>query len=296
MFTHRQIVFQVLLVDSSKWSQKVSRCRPQPFDCVDMNFSHSISIVISRPLFLCVTNRAVSSVDFVVALPFIRVTDGFLFCVPMHMLLQSLPICMLAHSQAALPTFSANCSDHWGPIIFIRPVTTPFVSPSSRRIIRIAVFFTFFPPHSETSRRSQFPGLSTPSDSTSHKRWLGFFFSSDARTGARVPVPQIRQLRARLCKHLAITRRLVVAQGYFLQIWFLYKGCRRSGTLGIGNQQSQACGCETLAPVELLHRSQNISVLLGESISQPTQCFLAHQANLLSGRSFPKFNMHKLVT
>jgi hypothetical protein len=35
---------------------------------------------------------------------------------------------------------------------------------------------------------------------------------------------------------------------------------------------------------------------LGESISSPTQCFLVRPVNRLSGRSFPKFNMHQLVT
>jgi hypothetical protein len=35
---------------------------------------------------------------------------------------------------------------------------------------------------------------------------------------------------------------------------------------------------------------------VGGSISSPTQCFLVRPVNLLSGRSFPKLNMHRLVT
>src|SRR5262250_1382390 len=106
MFTHRQIVFQTLLVNPAKRSQKVAGCRPQSLDCVDMHLSHSIPIIISGPFFLAVTNRAVVPVDSSVALPFVCVTGGLLLCVPMHVLLQSLAIGMLAHSQATLPTFS----------------------------------------------------------------------------------------------------------------------------------------------------------------------------------------------
>jgi hypothetical protein len=56
MFAHRQIVFQTLFVNTSERAQKVAGCRPQSFDGVDMHLSHSISIVISRPLFLAMTH------------------------------------------------------------------------------------------------------------------------------------------------------------------------------------------------------------------------------------------------
>ena len=118
MFAHRQIVFQTLLVNAAKRPQKVAGRRPQSFDGVDMNLSHAISIVISRPLFLAVTNRAVCSIDAVVALPFICVTGGLLLCVSMHVLLQRLAIGMVAHSQATLPTLPANRPDDGRPIIF----------------------------------------------------------------------------------------------------------------------------------------------------------------------------------
>jgi hypothetical protein len=35
---------------------------------------------------------------------------------------------------------------------------------------------------------------------------------------------------------------------------------------------------------------------LGESMSSSIECFLARPTNLLLGRSFPKSNMHQLVT
>src|SRR5574341_2558629 len=146
MFAHRQIVFQTLLVDTSKRAQKVADRRPQSFDCVDMDLSHSIAIVISCPLFLAVTDRAAGAIDFVVALPFIGVTSGLRLCVPLHVLLQRLAIGMVAHSQATLPTLPAHRSDNWRPIIFIRAVSALLVGSAPRRIKRIAGGFSFFPP------------------------------------------------------------------------------------------------------------------------------------------------------
>jgi len=235
MFTHCQIVFQILLVDSSKRSQKVSRCRPQPFDCVDMNFSHSIAIIVSRPFFLTMTNRVVRPVDFVVALPFVCVTGGSLLCITMHMLSQGLPISMIAHSQAALATFSANSFDHWRPIIFIRAMSRLLVGSSSRRIYWIAVFFAFFPRAAETFHQFQYLCLAMHFRSTSHKRWPGFACATCVLTGVTNPTLGKARSRVRLCTLLAIATQLVVARFCSQRIWFQYRCCKRSGTFGICN-------------------------------------------------------------
>jgi len=296
MFAHRQIVFQTLLVNAAKRAQKVAGCRPQSFDSVDRHLSHSISIVISRPLFLAVTNRAVGSIDSGVALPFIGITSGLLLCVPMHVLLQRLAIGMVAHAQATVPTLPAHRPDDWRPSIFLRAVATPLVGSAPRRIKRIAVFVPFFPPRSETSHRFQSPHRATPSGLTAHTRWLGFFCASDGRTGVRATVPRLRRSPVHPYKHRAITTPRAGAQGCCRQRGFQYRGYRCFGIFGSGNRQSHSCACETLAPVESSHRSQDISVLWGESISPPPRGFVGHRVIRLLGRSFPDFNMHKLVT
>ena len=64
VLTHRQIVFQILLMDAAKGSQKVARRGPQPFDGVAVNLAHAIAIIITRPLMLAVTNRPVRSLTW----------------------------------------------------------------------------------------------------------------------------------------------------------------------------------------------------------------------------------------
>lgn len=43
------IWFQVYLVDASEGTQKISQPGPESFDSVYMNFTNSISIIITRP-------------------------------------------------------------------------------------------------------------------------------------------------------------------------------------------------------------------------------------------------------
>ena len=156
MLTHRQIVLQVLFVNTTKRSQEITRRRPQPFNRIRMHFAHTIAVIISRPLVLAVTDRSVRPLDLIVALPFIGITSGLWLGVVMYMLVQGLAIRMLANAQAALPTLSANRANHWWSVIFIAAMTSSLVGSTSRRVKRIAVLFAFFPPRSETSRLAQY--------------------------------------------------------------------------------------------------------------------------------------------
>jgi hypothetical protein len=109
-----------------------------------MDLSHSISIVISCPLFLAVTDRAAGAIDAVVALPFIGGTSGLRFCVLLHVLLQRLAIGTVAHSQATLPPLPANRSDNWRPIIFIRAPAACWLVAAADQADR-CVFLRFSP-------------------------------------------------------------------------------------------------------------------------------------------------------
>jgi hypothetical protein len=296
MFTHRQIAFQILFMDPAEGAQKITGRRPQTFDSIGMDFSHAITIVISRPFVLAVTDRAVCPLDSIVALPFIGVTLGSLPRKPMHVLSQSLAVRMLTDSQAALPTLSPNGSDNRWPVIFIRAVPTLLVSSATRRIIGVRVLFAFFPPRSETSRPFQSRRRAVGSGSTAHKPAVGCACATCARSAARVQVPQPGRLQVRPCRHRAVTTRCGAAQDCSRQKWSRCRDCRRSGTAGIGNPRAHALEYGTVAQTGLWHHSRGISVRVGGNTSSPTYHSLVRRVNQLSGRSFPNFNMHRLFT
>lgn len=64
---------------------------------------------------------------------------------------------MFDDAQANLSTFSPDRADHGRTLIRIGPMAFLFVSPPTRGIGRIRVFFAFFPPHFETSHWFQSP-------------------------------------------------------------------------------------------------------------------------------------------
>src|SRR5215207_3960580 len=119
MFAHGQIVVQILLVDPAKGAQKIAGCRPQAFDGVGVNLADAIAIVVARPFFLAVTHRVVSTLDPVVALPFIGVTSGVSFRVPMDVLLQRLAIRMVPHAQTTLSTVASHGSDNRRSVVVV---------------------------------------------------------------------------------------------------------------------------------------------------------------------------------
>ena len=212
------------------------------------------------------------------------------------MLLQSLAIRMLANSQATLPASPADGADHRGPIIVIGAVPTPLIGATPRRSCWIGVLFAFFPPRSETSRQSQSRRLRAPLPSAAHEHSVGVSSASGARSSATAQVPQLRRSLARPCRHHAPRARLGAAQGGCQRRWCPCRDCSCSDTSGIGNRHRRACGCETVALAGWWHHSPDSVVSLGGNISPPTRYFLGHPADQLSGRSFPKSNMHKLVT
>lgn len=272
-------------MDTAEGPQKITGRRPQPFDSVGMNFSHPITVIISCPFVLAVTDRAVCPLDLVVALPFIGVTLGRPLGIPMHVLLQSLAVRMLTDSQAALPTLSANGPNNRWPVIFIGAVPTLLVSSAPRRIQRIGVLFAFFPPRSETSPPSLCLDPATPARLTAHSRWPGVACASARHTGARARVPPLRRLPVRPCRSHALTTRSGVGPSYSLQRWSQYRGYRFAGRYGSDNQQSRACAGEPHAPVPVVLRSLGSADLGGESISPPTPDFHVHRVTRLWEKS-----------
>src|SRR5215207_9722310 len=184
MFTPRQIIFQVLLVHPAEGPQEVARRRPQPLDGVGVHLSHPVAVLVSRPLALPMADGAASPLDPVIAAPFIRVTSGPRPSGAVHVPPQRRPVRMPADPQPALPASSPDSADHRRPVVVVGAVAAPLVGTPPRRVVRIGVLVAFFPPRSETSRRSLSLGLQAPRCSAAHRRSVGFAGASDVRTGA----------------------------------------------------------------------------------------------------------------
>ena len=250
-----------------------------------MDLPDAIAIIVARPFFLAVTHRVVSTLDAVVTLPFIGVTSGVSFSIPMDVLLQRLAIGMVPHAQATLSTVAPYGADNGRPIVVVRSMPPLLIGATPGGIKRIGVFLTFFPPRSETSRPFPCLDLAMPWSLTSYSRWLGVVYASARRTGARARVLQLRLSPVRPCRPRALTTRLGVAPSYFPQRESPYKGYTFAGSDDSDNPQSPACACETLVRVPVWLRSLDSSPLWGESISLPMRGFPAHQAGRLWEKS-----------
>ena len=220
MFTHRHIVVQVLLVHAAKRTQKVSQRLPQAFNRVDVNFSNAIAIIVSRPLFLTVTDHSMATVQPVIALPLVAVTGraigGELFNVPM----QRLFVGALFDSQAALAATSSDSSDHRRTVILICPMTPFLICSTTRRISLVSVLFSFFPPRSETSRLFQSGGLSGAFHPASRTRSLADACARYERSGETARVLRLRPESFRLCTRRARARRLDAGASCSSKRWY----------------------------------------------------------------------------
>jgi hypothetical protein len=291
MLAHGQIAVQIFFVDAPKRTQEIARGCPQPFDRVGMHLPDAIPIVIAGPFFLTVTHREMHTIESVVALPFIRVTDGFFLSVLVYVLLQRLPISMRAYAQSALPTVPADGPDDGRTIIVIGPMASAFVRAAARRIAWIAVCVPFFPPRSGTSH--QFPSQHpvTPVGSTSYTPWLGAACATDGHTDAKARVLPLTLSLVRLCKSRVLTTPPGAALDCSPQKWFPYRGYTSGGSGDSGNRQSPACASETPGPRVLPLHIPGTANLWGESVSQPTRYFPAHPRVRLWGKSLPTFTI-----
>lgn len=183
MFTHRHIVCEILLVNSAKRTQKVSQRLPQAFNRVDVNFTDAITIIVSGPFFLPMTDCCVTTVQPVVAKPFVAVTSRVLGCELLNVLVQGRFVRSFANTQATLSTAASNGADDGRTIILISSMPALFIGAPTRWISSVFVLFSFFPPRSETSRQFQFGGLARASLPASYTRSLAIACASYERSG-----------------------------------------------------------------------------------------------------------------
>lgn len=209
MFAHRHIVFQVLLVDSTKGAQEVSHLRPQTLNRVRVNFSNSIAIVITRPFFLAMIDCGMRATQVVIAAPLVAVASCSRRSVLLNVAMKCPFVGSRADSQATLPAAPPNGPHNRWAVILVCAMTAPFVGTSAWRIIFVLMTFSFFPPRSETSRLFQSAGLAKQSLPASGSRSVAVACATREWFGVRVQVLRREPNCFRLYTRRARVRPLV---------------------------------------------------------------------------------------
>ena len=97
MFTDRQVVFKVLLVNPPKRTQEVTHGGPQTLDGVDVDLADAIAIIVPCPFLSAMTDRTVRTPDARIALPLVRIATGRPLGVAVDMGAEGGPIGMLSY-------------------------------------------------------------------------------------------------------------------------------------------------------------------------------------------------------
>ena len=153
MLAHCDIILQVLFMHAAQGAQKIAHGSPTAFARVGVDFVNAIAVIITRPFVLGVTHRRMGARQVVVTAPFVGVTRRRCLRRCRDVLLQRQFVRMRDHCQADLPAGSSERPDDRRAIIVIRAVAFALICVPARRIGRVAMRITFFPPRSETSRR-----------------------------------------------------------------------------------------------------------------------------------------------
>ena len=153
MFTHSDIARQKVFMHSAEGAQKITCPGPHSFGSIHMDFPEAITIIIPCPFVFPMLNRDVLAFNPVVTLPFIGVHHGVRWGEASDMLLQGFAIRVFDDAQAHLSALASDRAHDRQTVIVIGPMAFVFVGPPPRGIVGIAMFFAFFPPHSETFHR-----------------------------------------------------------------------------------------------------------------------------------------------
>src|SRR5262245_4312331 len=274
MLTDRQIVLEILLVNTPKGSQKVPDRRPQALNGIDMDFPDPIPIVIPCPFPHAMTDGAVRAVNARIALPLISIAPGLTARVAMDMGLQRRPVRVLAHAQPTPSRASSNRTNHRRPIILIGAVPRALVGPSPWRIGGVGVPLTFFPPHSGTSHlsRSRYP--STLPLLTTYSHWLAPSAVGCGPFSDTPPVPQLGWHCSRPCTRRAPAARLGGPTTHSPQRLSRCKDCRPDRNTCSGNRRSPAWSGETPVPARCWSYSTDSETPADGNSARPSGCSL----------------------
>ena len=193
---------------AAKRSQEISHRLPQALNCVDVNFTDAVAVIVARPLLRAVTHCLVPTAQFVVALPLVAVTSRTILRELLDVPVQRLFVGALRDSQAALATAPPDSPDHRRAVIVVRPMPALFIGAATRRVGLVFVLLAFFPPRSETSRLFQSAGLEEASLPTCDSRSLVAACAMCEHFAETIRVLQPRPESFRLYTRRATARRL----------------------------------------------------------------------------------------
>ena len=279
--TDGNVTAKILFVHTSKGAQEIADSRPHPLDSVDVHFANPVTIIITCPFFLAVTDRCVRSDDMVVTLPFICVYLCTSQSESMHVLNQGFLVRVMNHTQTHLPTLTTDCADHRWTVVVICAVTALFVCPPSRKVFRIWMKLSFFPPRSETSRPFQSLDLASNLVVVAVLRWLVYLCVCREAFGD-IRLSRVQGLTlVRLCICHEVVSLLVLVESAFPQTRFHYIGCRCLDNACTGTRSTDSClSCETRVPPPRLYRSAGTSIGFDGSTSAAKLCSNHHLASL----------------
>ena len=75
-FADGNVTCKVFLVNTSKGTSEIANRRPHTFTCVGVNLTNSVTVVVSCPLAITMTDGCVKANDMIVTLPFVGVDLG----------------------------------------------------------------------------------------------------------------------------------------------------------------------------------------------------------------------------
>jgi hypothetical protein len=113
-------------MNTAKGAQAVSHGGPHTLGRVEMHFADAISIVVTRPLLLAVTDGRMHLEDMSVALPLIREHHSLCQSGSVHVFHQRFLIRVVNHSQACLSTPCLTVPTIGRPIVAVCAVLSPF--------------------------------------------------------------------------------------------------------------------------------------------------------------------------
>ena len=122
---------QILLVNSTKGTQKVADGFPHTFSGVGVDFVNPVSISIFSPLFLTMANGRMEASKPMVASPLIGVDLSGNYSELMHMRLKGLPIRLMHHTLSYLTTLSSNRPYNWRAVNGVATVSSSLVGSST---------------------------------------------------------------------------------------------------------------------------------------------------------------------
>jgi hypothetical protein len=283
--TDGDISAEELLVNATERAQEIAYRRPHVLDGVDVHFTDAIAIVITRPFASAMTNGGAGPAHMIVSTPFIGTDMRVDLGEGVHMCFQGLPVGVMDDAQANLAAFSPNGADNRGTVIIIGAVPSAFVGAAARWIGRISVWFTFFPPRSETFHPFQSVHRVTGSPVASLRRWRGSACASRGPSAGSLRFRAPFLPLAALYTPRAAARSPVRAGNACPQTLSRYRLCTPLGnpcidTPSLGFSSSS----ETRVPPPRLRYSVDMPILRGESASA-ARLHLSHRPVVLQWES-----------